>query len=65
MAGQLNWWQGCSTGGQTAKQRNRCEVAQCVFSYFTIFSSTCRHNFGRTVVSKSSIGKLYICAGVR
>jgi len=26
------------------------------FSYFTIFSSTCRHNFGRTVARKSLSG---------
>jgi len=31
------------------------------FSYFTILSSTCGNNFGRTVARKSSIG--HVCAG--
>jgi len=28
-----------------------------------LFSSTCRHNFGRTVARKSSIGGLHVYAG--
>jgi len=37
-------------------------IFYCFFFHY-FFSSTCWHNFGRTVTRKSSIGGLRICAG--